>query len=155
MSSIPRLRISSDQHLPFDESQTHTVAVLPLQHSNNDTSNSEAFLDKSTHEKEDVSGSLPDDPDGPLGNREEPLIRNGKDISEFVVSVRDDGDTGLTFRSFALGTTFAGLAATLSQVCLLNPSSVVLVSNYMGISICRVRSTCSSQLMQQFRLYFC
>ncbi|KAI3390955.1 hypothetical protein diail_8329 [Diaporthe ilicicola] len=38
-----------------------------------------------------------------------PVIRNGMDVSKFVVSDRDDGDPALTFRSIVLGTVFAAL----------------------------------------------
>jgi hypothetical protein len=46
----------------------------------------------------------------------EPVITTGKDVSRFVVDVRDDGDPALTFRSFVLGTLCSGLGATLIQV---------------------------------------
>lgn len=48
----------------------------------------------------------------------EPVIRNGEDVSNFLVNIRDDGDPALTFRSIALGTLFAGLGAAMCQVCL-------------------------------------
>jgi hypothetical protein len=83
----------------------------------NDASNSEKSSGKvSLHGKEGFLRSSPDH-DGSLRNREEPFIRSGRDVSEFIVDVRDDGDVSLTFRSFILGTMFAGLAASLSQVC--------------------------------------
>ena len=46
----------------------------------------------------------------------EPVITNGKDISRYIVDLRDDGDPSLTFRSIVLGTIFAGLGAALYQV---------------------------------------
>jgi OPT oligopeptide transporter protein len=46
----------------------------------------------------------------------EPAVTTGKDVSRFVVDVRDDGDDALTFRSFVLGTVLAGLGAALCQV---------------------------------------
>jgi hypothetical protein len=46
----------------------------------------------------------------------EPIVTTGKDISRFVVDIRDDGDDALTFRSFVLGTILAALGAALSQV---------------------------------------
>lgn len=48
----------------------------------------------------------------------EPVVTTGKDVSRFVVDLRDDGDPSLTFRSLVLGTVFAGLGAALCQVCL-------------------------------------
>jgi hypothetical protein len=41
----------------------------------------------------------------------EPVINSGKDVSRFVIDLRDDGDPALTFRSMVLGTVFAGLFA--------------------------------------------
>lgn len=46
----------------------------------------------------------------------EPVITTGEDVSNFLLDVRDDGDPALTFRSFFLGTVFAGLGAALCQV---------------------------------------
>jgi hypothetical protein len=45
-----------------------------------------------------------------------PVIKTGRDISHFVVDIRDDGDEALTFRSILLGTVFACMGAALSQV---------------------------------------
>jgi hypothetical protein len=46
----------------------------------------------------------------------EPVVTTGRDVSRFVVDIRDDGDDALTFRSFVLGTVMAGLGAALCQV---------------------------------------
>lgn len=46
----------------------------------------------------------------------EPIVNTGKDVSRFVVDIRDDGDDALTFRSLVLGTLFAGLGSALCQV---------------------------------------
>lgn len=43
------------------------------------------------------------------------VIQTGRDVSRFVVDVRDDGDEALTFRSIFLGTVFAGMGAALCQ----------------------------------------
>jgi hypothetical protein len=44
------------------------------------------------------------------------VIQTGRDVSRFVVDIRDDGDEALTFRSIFLGTVFAGMGAALCQV---------------------------------------
>ena len=36
----------------------------------------------------------------------EPVVQDGKDVSRFVVDVRDDGDEATTFRGLVLGTIF-------------------------------------------------
>jgi len=61
------------------------------------------------HEGSVVSGQ-------PLYYNGEPVITTGRDVSYFVVDLRDDGDQSLTFRSIFLGTIFAGLGATMVQV---------------------------------------
>lgn len=52
----------------------------------------------------------------PCADTHEHIISTGRDVSRYLVDVRDDGETALTFRSFVIGTIFAGLGATLSQV---------------------------------------
>ena len=52
----------------------------------------------------------------PIFHNGEPVITAGRDVSRFVVDIRDDEDTALTFRSMFLGTIFAGMGAALSQV---------------------------------------
>ena len=54
--------------------------------------------------------------DGPLLVNGEPVIRNGEDVSNYLLDVRDDGDPAMTFRSLVLGTVFAGLGAAMCQV---------------------------------------
>ena len=56
----------------------------------------------------------------PIFHNGEPVITTGRDVSRFVVDIRDDEDPALTFRSMFLGTIFAGLGAALSQVSNLN-----------------------------------
>src|ERR1700735_2242619 len=45
----------------------------------------------------------------------EPVITTGRDVSRFVVDIRDDEDPALTFRSIFLGTIFAAMGAALGQ----------------------------------------
>ncbi|KIM46796.1 hypothetical protein M413DRAFT_440366 [Hebeloma cylindrosporum] len=49
------------------------------------------------------------------------VIQTGRDVSRFVVDIRDDGDEALTFRSIFLGTVFAGMGAALCQIYLFKP----------------------------------
>lgn len=60
-------------------------------------------------------GPLDPDLDDVLMLNGEPVVTNGRDVSRFVVDIRDDGEEALTFRSIFLGTLFAGLGAALSQ----------------------------------------
>ena len=47
---------------------------------------------------------------------QEPVIVDGKDVSKYIVDLRDDGDAPITFRSMLLGTILSGLTAALYQV---------------------------------------
>jgi hypothetical protein len=49
-----------------------------------------------------------------------PVITGGKDVSKYLVDLRDDGDPPVTFRSILLGTIVGGLGAALYQVCIFN-----------------------------------
>ena len=57
-----------------------------------------------------------DDDSKPAFHNGEPVICTGRDVSRFVVDIRDDQDPALTFRSIVLGTLFAAMGAALSQV---------------------------------------
>lgn len=46
----------------------------------------------------------------------EPVITSGRDVSRYLVDLRDDEDPPLTFRSAVLGTVIGGLGAALFQV---------------------------------------
>jgi hypothetical protein len=63
-----------------------------------------------------ISATLYEENDDVVFLHGEPIVTTGKDISRFVVDIRDDGDDALTFRSFVLGTVLAALGAALSQV---------------------------------------
>ncbi|KAH8093283.1 oligopeptide transporter [Cristinia sonorae] len=51
----------------------------------------------------------------------EPVITTGRDVSKYLIDVRDDGDPAITFRSLFLGTVFAGLGATMYQIYMFKP----------------------------------
>jgi hypothetical protein len=52
----------------------------------------------------------------PLFVNGEPVITNGKDVSRYLVDLRDDEDPPFTFRSVVLGTVIGGLGAALNEV---------------------------------------
>jgi hypothetical protein len=84
----------------------------------------EKGLDSSAEEKEaplDQDGSYDgyEGQDGkPLYINGAPVITGGKDVSKYLVDLRDDGDPPVTFRSIVLGTVVGGLGAALYQVCI-------------------------------------
>ena len=57
------------------------------------------------------------DEDGVRVVNGEPVITTGADVSKYLLTLRDDEDPSLTFRSIVLGTVFAGLGAAMCQAC--------------------------------------
>jgi hypothetical protein len=51
----------------------------------------------------------------------QPVVQDGKDVSRFIVDLRDDGDPPLTFRSLLLGCVFGALGAAIYQVRVASP----------------------------------
>ena len=97
-------RLSTVLSVPDDKERSSSVneKVDPT------TSSSSYYDDKASTDEDDA---------GVVFVKGDPVITSGRDVSRFLVDLRDDGDVALTFRSFALGTIFAGLGAALSQVC--------------------------------------
>jgi hypothetical protein len=115
-------------------------------------SSSEVMPKKVVDEKElqnyTDDNSLEDD-SKPILHNGEPVITTGRDVSRYVVDIRDDEDTALTFRSMFLGTIFSGMGAALSEV-----SNYYFLDNDSNNECCNVqtviltisgRYTCSSQ----------
>ena len=65
----------------------------------------------------DKSSGFEDADEKPKYVKGEPVITTGRDVSKFLVDLRDDGDPPFTFRSAFLGTVIGGLGAGLFQVC--------------------------------------
>lgn len=78
-------------------------------------------MENSYHERQaylDLENASKSNSTPSVGANSERVLSSGKDVACFVVDLRDDGDESLTFRSFFLGTVFAGFGAALSQVLL-------------------------------------
>jgi hypothetical protein len=89
------------------------------------------FVDTGGDEEESASAlakSSDDEDEKSLFVNGEPVITSGRDVSQYLVDLRDDEDPPFTFRSIVLGTMIGGLGAALYQVCsLLNLSVRVLI----------------------------
>ncbi|KAK7225211.1 hypothetical protein V2G26_013214 [Clonostachys chloroleuca] len=59
------------------------------------------------------------------------VVRDGKDISEYVVSTQDDGDPACTFRSFIIGSGLTALAACINQIYYYKPVEVSFASVFL------------------------
>ncbi|KAH7929974.1 OPT superfamily oligopeptide transporter [Leucogyrophana mollusca] len=65
----------------------------------------------------------------------EPVVTSGKDVSRYLIDIRDDGDPALTFRSLFLGTVFVGLGAALSQIYVFKPIQVSVSTVFLLLLI--------------------
>jgi hypothetical protein len=78
----------------------------------------EKGLDSSAGEKEASLDQYEGQDGEPVYINGAPVITDGKDVSKYLVDLRDDGDPPVTFRSILLGTIVGGLGAALYQVCI-------------------------------------
>ncbi|KAH9985220.1 OPT oligopeptide transporter protein-domain-containing protein [Russula compacta] len=72
--------------------------------------------DKTSYGNEDVDES-------PFYVNGEPVITTGKDVSKYLVDLRDDEDPPVTLRSVLLGTVVGGLGAAVYQIYIFKPAS--------------------------------
>ncbi|KAH9983191.1 OPT oligopeptide transporter protein-domain-containing protein [Russula compacta] len=61
--------------------------------------------------------------ESPLYVNGEPVITTGKDVSKYLVDLRDDEDPPVTLRSVLLGTVVGGLGAAVYQIYVFKPAS--------------------------------
>ncbi|KAJ5238423.1 peptide transporter MTD1 [Penicillium chermesinum] len=64
-----------------------------------------------------------------------PVIRNGLDVSKFLVSTRDDGDPSLTFRSIVLGTLFTALSSVITMLYTFKPYQVQVSAVFLQLLV--------------------
>lgn len=130
---------------PLPASGTPEVSQLPILASDDKPSSiSSASGDKAdekastpTSEKVSTPTSVPLDSAGepvePL--RGEKVIRNGRDVSDYLISDRDDGDACFTFRSVTLGLVGAAFQAVLTQIYRFKPTEVTISGTFLAIII--------------------
>jgi hypothetical protein len=66
----------------------------------------------------DNYSGLEDEDERPQYVNGEPVIKTGRDVSRYLIDLRDEQDPPFTFRSVYLGTVIGSLGAALSEVCL-------------------------------------
>ncbi|SJX62699.1 related to peptide transporter Mtd1 [Sporisorium reilianum f. sp. reilianum] len=66
---------------------------------------------------------------------DEHVIRNGRDVSNILISDRDDGDACFTLRSITLGLVGAAFQATLTQIYRFKPTEVDIGGTFLAIII--------------------
>ncbi|KAF6807186.1 peptide transporter mtd1 [Colletotrichum musicola] len=64
-----------------------------------------------------------------------PVIRNGVDVSKFVVSDRDDGEPALTFRSVVLGTVFTALSSVITMLYTFKPTQMQVSAVFLQLLV--------------------
>ncbi|KAI5361396.1 Putative oligopeptide transporter, OPT superfamily [Septoria linicola] len=63
------------------------------------------------------------------------VIRNGMDVSKYLVSARDDGDTALTFRSIVLGTSFTAFSSVVTMLYVFKPVQVSVSAVFLQLLV--------------------
>jgi hypothetical protein len=102
--SLPSQHSSSDPPTP-DEKSASVDIPCDEKEAALDTD-----MDKSSSDFEDIVDEKQQYVNG------EPVINNGRDVSRYLVDLRDDEDPPFTFRAAVLGTVIGGLGAALYQV---------------------------------------
>jgi hypothetical protein len=92
--------------------------TLPTLPSSSDKPTSNIPDDKEVSLDLDNSSGAENEDEKPQYVNGEPVIRTGRDVSRYLVNLRDDQDPPFTFRSILLGTMVGGLGAALFEVCL-------------------------------------
>ncbi|KAJ3557724.1 hypothetical protein NM688_g1317 [Phlebia brevispora] len=93
------------------------------------------------HEKEKENSLTGSDSSLEQGLRDDKLVENdrvitsGEDVSNYLLTTRDDGDPSLTFRSVVIGTVFAGLGAAMCQIYLFKPLQIVVSTVFLLLLI--------------------
>lgn len=103
LAQVPALSHSSPETLPSSPSSKEDPTKL-------------VFDQQSSDYEKALSPPSQEDGDDTLYVNNEPVVQNGRDVSRYVVDLRDDGDQALTFRSIVVGTVLAGLGSALYQV---------------------------------------
>ena len=133
---------SPAQHSPTSDEKSASVDIP--------CDEKEAALDpdlyKSSSDFEDTVDEKPQYVNG------EPVINNGRDVSRYLVDLRDDEDPPFTFRAAVLGTVIGGLGAALNQVRHVQPHSKCSIDAHVQTLACR--SMFSSQFKQEPRRCF-
>ncbi|WVQ69693.1 uncharacterized protein L199_007913 [Kwoniella botswanensis] len=59
------------------------------------------------------------------------IIRTGRDAADHLLSIRDDDDPSVTFRSMVLGTIMACFQASMTQIYLFKPTNVTISGSFI------------------------
>ncbi|KAG5639832.1 hypothetical protein DXG03_003032, partial [Asterophora parasitica] len=100
---------------PPDAGGLNALPISAKEADRDSNSNSVDVSKEKDFDEPDTADYTVDDDEKVTYLKGEPVVTNGRDVSRFVVDIRDDGDNALTFRSIVLGTVLAGLGATLCQ----------------------------------------
>ncbi|KAG8412708.1 hypothetical protein J3458_013149 [Metarhizium acridum] len=73
--------------------------------------------------------------DGTTHVKGHPVIRNGADVSKYLVSDRDDGDAALTFRSILLGTAFTALSSVITMLYTFKPTQMQVSAVFLQLLV--------------------
>ncbi|KAM6516931.1 hypothetical protein FSOLCH5_007880 [Fusarium solani] len=64
-----------------------------------------------------------------------PVIRNGMDVSKYLISDRDDGDPSLTFRAIVLGSLFTALSSVITMLYVFKPTQMQVSAVFLQLLV--------------------
>ncbi|WWC69095.1 uncharacterized protein I206_103031 [Kwoniella pini CBS 10737] len=98
------------------------------------------IIDKGTLQPEDDKDLFVDPPDNANQqhlkddiSEDGHIIRTGRDAADHLLSIRDDGDPAITFRSLVLGTIMACFQASMNQIYLFKPTQVSISGSFIVV----------------------
>ncbi|MCO5588277.1 hypothetical protein L7F22_042232 [Adiantum nelumboides] len=100
-----------------------------------DEKNSPESEKKTSYEEGGVKEVLDRDSQGEQELDTNRIIRTGRDVSEFLLSDRDDGDPSITFRGIILGLAGAAFASTMFQLYLFKPTQATISGSFLVVII--------------------
>ncbi|PWN34798.1 OPT superfamily oligopeptide transporter [Meira miltonrushii] len=115
----------------------HELAKTPPDPENGSTEKTpdkkeDAYNEKGLTEAEKANFVLEDESEESESNH---MIRDGHDVSQYLLPIRDDGDPCLTFRSLSLGLVLGAFQATMSQIYMFKPTQVGIGGSFLVLII--------------------
>lgn len=86
-------------------------------------------------EDEKEASNLQADDDDTEYVKGHPIIKNGMDVSKYLISTKDDGDPAFTFRSIVLGTLFTALSSVITMLYQFKPVQIQVSAVFLQLLI--------------------
>ncbi|EME47911.1 hypothetical protein DOTSEDRAFT_146951 [Dothistroma septosporum NZE10] len=105
------------------------IVATPLDDSAHGKSATTAIV---SDEEQDIEVLSSKDTEYKQGN---PIIKDGADVSKYLVDVRDDGDPSFTFRSMVLGSLFTALSSVIMMLYQFKPVQIQVSAVFLQLLV--------------------